>query len=94
MAAVGKHIWMLMEKKSVLWVKRVNGVYMNGEGEEFWTDNPAADCSWYWKALNKLKSKMISWYEDGHYCLSSNGKHSISLSYMKLIGETPRVEVA
>lgn len=56
-ASVGKLIWMLMEKDDILWVKWVNGVYMNN-GVNFWTESPPADCSWYWRVLHKMKKRM------------------------------------
>ncbi|XP_060216727.1 uncharacterized protein LOC132644165 [Lycium barbarum] len=45
MAAVGKLIWHIMEKKDILWVKWVQGVYMNNT-DDFMNHVPGSDCSW------------------------------------------------
>lgn len=72
-------------KEGYTLVKWVNEVYMNND-DNFWTESSLMDCSWYWKVLHKLKLKMKSRYMQGHYCLTSNGKYSKSLSYFVLIG--------
>lgn len=37
---------------------------------------------------------MFEWYNSDHYCLTNNGKYSVSLGYLKMIGDRPKLETA
>ncbi|XP_060212170.1 uncharacterized protein LOC132639766 [Lycium barbarum] len=93
MAAVGKLIWHIMEKKDIMWVKWVQGVYMNNS-DDFMNHDPPSDCSWYWKRLNKLKLQMVNWYVNARYTLTANRQYSVTKGYIQLIGEAPRWDIA
>lgn len=81
-----------MEKADNLWVKWVHGHYMIN-GVDFWNHIPQADSSWYWKRLNKLKLYMVNWYRNGIYSLTTNGNYSVMQGYLKLIGDTSKMEI-
>nr|XP_009620294.1 uncharacterized protein LOC104112156 [Nicotiana tomentosiformis] len=66
---------------------------LNAKGCKNWI-KASADSSWYWKRLRKLKLCMVNWYRDGRYSLNANGKYSIMQGYLKLIGDTPKIEIA
>ncbi|XP_075091626.1 uncharacterized protein LOC142171820 [Nicotiana tabacum] len=91
-ASICKMIWLIMEKADNLWVKWVHGLYMNN-GVDFWNHIPQADSSWYWKRLHKLKLCMVNWYRNGKYSLNANGKYSVMQGYLKLIGDTPKMDI-
>lgn len=62
----------------------IHGVYMRN-GINFWQHRLPHDCSWYRKALNKLKIGMEDWYRNDSYILTTSGKYSIRKSYNRLL---------
>uniref|UniRef100_M1B343 Non-LTR retroelement reverse transcriptase n=1 Tax=Solanum tuberosum TaxID=4113 RepID=M1B343_SOLTU len=84
-AAVGKLLWQLANKKDVLWVKWVHEIYMK-DTDNIWENIPPQDCSWYWKKLNVLKTEMLQWYQRGQYVLTPNGTYSMTSSYQAMLG--------
>ncbi|XP_059309987.1 uncharacterized protein LOC132061139 [Lycium ferocissimum] len=93
LASVGKLIWWIVEKTDLLWVKWVHGIYMNNT-DDFWNHIPPSDCSWYWKKLHKIKSRMTNWHSNGHYCLTTSGKYSVGNGYQDLLRARAKVETA
>lgn len=91
-ASVGKLIWQL-EKEDTLWIRCVHGLYMRGE-QNIWNHKPPSDCSWYWRKLNSIKTYMIAWYNNGTYCLSPNGRYSVTSSYNAMLGDLHKLEAA
>lgn len=49
LAAIGKHIRNISEKKDILWMKWVATVYL--KGNDFWTHIPVEQSSWYWRKI-------------------------------------------
>ncbi|OIS96144.1 putative ribonuclease h protein [Nicotiana attenuata] len=86
-ASVGKLIWLLINKKEVLWVKWIHDIYMRANGD-LWTHQPTQDSRWYWRKLHGIKQQMQGWYKNGSYCLTSNGRNSISMGCNQLVGES------
>ncbi|KAK4352807.1 hypothetical protein RND71_028325 [Anisodus tanguticus] len=58
-AFVGKPIWLLNERKEILWIRWIHDVYMK-QNLDLWTHIPPVDSSLYWRRLNKLKLSMTN----------------------------------
>lgn len=82
-----------MEKKDILWVKWVNGIYMNNSND-FCTQTPPNDSNWYWRKLHKIKLGMGRQYNGGVYCLTSNKEYSVARGYLDLMGKATEMEAA
>ncbi|XP_062099719.1 uncharacterized protein LOC133805553 [Humulus lupulus] len=54
-AALGKYIWAVAEKKDDLWVKWVHHVYI--KQVDWWNYIAPASSSWYWKKVVEVKEK-------------------------------------
>lgn len=83
-AAIGKLVWAVSNKKDTLWVKWVNAVYL--KGAEFWSYNPSQDCSWAWKRINKVKEKLRGGYLNQKWIGNSKGEYTIQGGYSWLQG--------
>lgn len=55
-AAVGKHVWCLAQKKDILWVKWISNVYL--KGEDVWQHILKQNHSWYWRKLHDIKDQL------------------------------------
>lgn len=84
-ASVGKLLRQVSEKQDILVVKWVHGVYLKQHGN-IWNHIPPTDCSWYWRKLTSLKTKMTDWYQNDKYKLTKCGTYSVTRSYNALIG--------
>ncbi|XP_074297381.1 uncharacterized protein LOC141628099 [Silene latifolia] len=59
-AAIGKLVWWIYSKPESLWVRWVNHIYMK---DAVWPDyTPKTDVCWSWKAIVKVRDKLL-----GHY---------------------------
>lgn len=83
----------LATKKDMSWVKWVHEIYMK-TCRNIWDHCPPQDSSWYWKKLNGLKEKMVSWYRRGIFRLTTNGIYSVSSSYIDMLGPLTRLREA
>lgn len=54
-AGLMKQLWWIVGKKDSLWVKWIQGKYL--EQNSFWTLKIPNDCSWSWRKLLKLRDK-------------------------------------
>ncbi|XP_074314789.1 uncharacterized protein LOC141650753 [Silene latifolia] len=82
-AAVGKYVWWLMDKKDYLWVKWVHCTYLKGMD---WTGyKPPHGSSWAWKRICRVKDRLLSGYVN-HDWLEIDGTYSIAKGY-KWLGE-------
>ncbi|XP_062104371.1 uncharacterized protein LOC133815564 [Humulus lupulus] len=54
-AAIGKYIWAIAEKKDNLWVKWVHHVYI--KQVDWWDYIAPVSSSWYWKKIVEVKEK-------------------------------------
>lgn len=79
MAVAGKQLWAVSSKADTLWVRWINGVYL--KGCDFWSYNAPNDFTWYWRKLNKLKSKFQPGYMAGRWMHSFDGVCSITSGY-------------
>lgn len=58
MAAVGKHIWAIAQKKDNLWVRWVHTIYIKNRN---WVEySPTQICSWVWKGFCRIKDQLVS----------------------------------
>ncbi|XP_074313986.1 uncharacterized protein LOC141649190 [Silene latifolia] len=88
-AAVGKYVWWLMNKKDHLWVKWVHSIYLKGMD---WTVyKPSQGSSWAWKRICRVKDRLISGYIN-HDWLETDGSYSIASGYNWLGEEEPKVD--
>ncbi|XP_074290841.1 uncharacterized protein LOC141617551 [Silene latifolia] len=59
-ATIGKLVWWVFSKPDSLWVRWVHHVYMKGAA---WSDyTPTSDVSWSWKAIVKVRDKLLGSY--------------------------------
>ncbi|XP_074277785.1 uncharacterized protein LOC141601405 [Silene latifolia] len=77
-AAVGKYVWWVMDKKDHLWVKWVHCTYLKSVP---WTDyTPSQSSSWAWKRICRVKDILLSGYIQ-HDWLEKDAPYSISSGY-------------
>ncbi|XP_062118867.1 uncharacterized protein LOC133832558 [Humulus lupulus] len=57
-AAMGKYVWAVVEKKDNLWVKWVHHVYI--KQEDWWNYSAPVYSSWYWRKIDEVKRKFKS----------------------------------
>ncbi|XP_062080677.1 uncharacterized protein LOC133785463 [Humulus lupulus] len=55
---LAKYIWAISSKQDLLWVKRVNCIYL--KGDQIWDYVLHQDSSWYWKKFIKLSKSLPS----------------------------------
>ncbi|XP_062094337.1 uncharacterized protein LOC133800396 [Humulus lupulus] len=63
-AAIGKHVWAVAEKKDNLWVKWFHHDYL--KQEDWWNYSAPINSSWYWRKIDEVKGKLRSLIERLH----------------------------
>ncbi|KAJ8435469.1 hypothetical protein Cgig2_021102 [Carnegiea gigantea] len=52
-ALITKLVWVIANKKDLLWVKWIHGKYL--KSNNWWSCHPPKDCSWYWRKICFIK---------------------------------------
>ncbi|XP_048496479.1 uncharacterized protein LOC125495720 [Beta vulgaris subsp. vulgaris] len=85
-AALGKLIWAIAKKEDTLWIRWVNGVYV--QNADWWTYKAPSNASWYWKCICDVKDKIKASIDIPVFMQIQ--RYQISKIYKLLVGEHPR----
>ncbi|XP_074266072.1 uncharacterized protein LOC141588533 [Silene latifolia] len=87
-AMVGRLVNWVAEKKDTIWVKWVQQNYLKGQD---WMDyTPAAQSSWVWRRICRVKQEFLPCYTDGQWNLQGKG-YTAAACYDWLQGTVPKV---
>ncbi|XP_020254147.1 uncharacterized protein LOC109831221 [Asparagus officinalis] len=84
-ASAVKLLWMIHQKKDILWIKWIHGHYL--KNSNVWQVQQRVNDSWMWKQLLKTRNMILEKYGNADEVLnilnscSSNGKLRLSLVY-------------
>ncbi|XP_074300447.1 uncharacterized protein LOC141631711 [Silene latifolia] len=81
-AAMGKYVWWIMNKKDHLWVKWVHAIYI--KGKDWLNYSPTTTASWSWKQLCKVKETLKGGY-NGNSWISLDQSYTIRDGYHWLL---------
>ncbi|XP_074318623.1 uncharacterized protein LOC141655440 [Silene latifolia] len=88
-AAIGKLVWWVFSKPDSLWIRWVHHVYMKGAA---WSDyNPTYDVRWSWKAIVKVRDKLLGSYSAELWQGESRG-YTVRSSYEVMRRKFQRVD--
>lgn len=91
-AAFGRQVWAVEQKKDILWVKWISSIYL--KGEDFMSVQPKASDSWHWKQLIKVRNLLREGLTDVRWCGFRNGVYSVAQAYEWLLGEQAQFRYA
>lgn len=89
-AVLTKLVWDIARKVDCLWIKWIDHVYL--KGGDFWTYNPSANCSWYWRKLVKVRETMkLGFDPNTNAWLDGSGQYTAAKGYEWLRPKQGRV---
>ncbi|KAJ8431470.1 hypothetical protein Cgig2_033984 [Carnegiea gigantea] len=89
-ALIAKLVWVIANKKDLLWVKWIHGKYL--KSNNWWSYHPPKDCSWYWRKICFIKEL----FKEGstsppHWNWLGKPEYTVSTGYKWLMGDQSKV---
>ncbi|XP_056697428.1 uncharacterized protein [Spinacia oleracea] len=86
-ASMGKYVWAIASKQDNVWIKWINAVYV--KDGDWWTFQPKASASWYWKRICATKEMLKLVYTQAEFVAITH--YSVKGVYEKIIGVKPLI---
>ncbi|XP_056692023.1 uncharacterized protein [Spinacia oleracea] len=86
-ASMGKYVWAIASKQDNVWIKWINAVYV--KDGDWWTYQPKASASWYWKRICATKEMLKLVYTQAEFVAITH--YSVKGVYEKIIGVKPLI---
>ncbi|XP_056690410.1 uncharacterized protein [Spinacia oleracea] len=86
-ASMGKYVWAIASKQDNVWIKWINAVYV--KDGDWWTYQPKASASWYWKRICAIKEMLKVVYTQAEFVAITH--YSVKGVYEKIIGIKPLI---